>query len=66
MFIELLVVFILCFIGTGVLNILFRFFGKRGYMGNLYETVRGGTPRASACYGFMRFNRWYSGQKKDQ
>lgn len=53
MFIELLVVFILCFIGTGVLNILFRFFGKRGYMGNLYETVRGGTPRAIGIIPFI-------------
>ena len=53
MFLELLIVFILSFIGTGALNIVFRFLGKRGYMGNLYETVRGGTPRGIGIVPFI-------------
>lgn len=38
-------VFIVCALGTTFLNALFRFLGKRGYMGNLYPNVRGGIPR---------------------
>lgn len=53
MFLELLLVFILSLVGTGVLNIIFRFLGKRGYMGNLYEPVRGGTPRAIGIVPFI-------------
>ena len=53
MFLELLLVFILSFLGTGALNIIFRFLGKRGYMGNLYEPVRGGTPRAIGIVPFI-------------
>ena len=53
MFLELFIVFIATFLGTGALNIIFRFLGKRGYMGNLYETVRGGTPRAIGIIPFI-------------
>lgn len=53
MFLELLLVFLLSFLGTGALNIIFRFLGKRGYMGNLYEPVRGGTPRAIGIVPFI-------------
>ncbi|ADC46321.1 hypothetical protein mru_0470 [Methanobrevibacter ruminantium M1] len=53
MFFELLIVFLLCFFGTGIVSIVFRFLGKRGYMGNLYETVRGGTPRAVGIVPFI-------------
>ena len=53
MFLELVVVFIATFLGTGALNIIFRFLGKRGYMGNLYETVRGGTPRGIGIIPFI-------------
>ena len=53
MFLELLFVFIATFLGTGALNIIFRFLGKRGYMGNLYEPVRGGTPQSCFSYGIM-------------
>ena len=53
MFLELFIVFILSLLGTGALNIVFRFLGKRGYMGNLYETVRGGTPRAIGIVPFI-------------
>lgn len=53
MIFELLIVFILCLVGTAALNILFRFLGKRGYMGNLYESVRGGTPRAIGIVPFI-------------
>ena len=30
---------------TGILTFVFRFLGKKGFLGNLYESVRGGTPR---------------------
>ena len=53
MFLELFIVFIATFLGTGALNIIFRFLGKRGYMGNLYEPVRGGTPRAIGIIPFI-------------
>ena len=53
MFLELLFVFIATFLGTGALNIIFRFLGKRGYMGNLYEPVRGGTPRGIGIIPFI-------------
>ena len=53
MFLELFIVFIATFLGTGALNIIFRFLGKRGYMGNLYEPVRGGTPRAIGMVPFI-------------
>ena len=49
----LLHVFIATFLGTGALNIIFRFLGKRGYMGNLYEPVRGGTPRGIGIIPFI-------------
>lgn len=53
MFLELFLVFIATFLGTGALNIIFRFLGKRGYMGNLYEPVRGGTPRGIGIVPFI-------------
>ena len=46
MFLELFIVFI-------ATNIIFRFLGKRGYMGNLYEPVRGGTPRGIGIIPFI-------------
>ena len=53
MFIALLVVFILSAIGTAILDIIFRFLGKRGYMGNLYPNVRGGIPRGIGIIPFI-------------
>ena len=50
---ALIFVFALSAIGTAVLNIIFRFFGKRGYLGNLYPNVRGGTPRAIGVVPFL-------------
>lgn len=48
-----LFVFIASALGTAVLNIIFRFFGKRGYLGNLYPNVRGGIPRAVGLIPFI-------------
>ncbi|WP_407394120.1 cell wall biosynthesis protein [Methanobrevibacter sp.] len=48
-----LFVFILSAIGTAILDIIFRFFGKRGYLGNLYPNVRGGIPRAVGIVPFV-------------
>ncbi|WP_407423634.1 cell wall biosynthesis protein [Methanobrevibacter sp.] len=50
---ALLFVFILSAVGTVILNIIFSFFGKRGYMGNLYPNVRGGIPRAIGLVPFI-------------
>lgn len=46
-------VFIVTAIGTAVLDIIFRFLGKRGYLGNLYPNVRGGIPRAIGVIPFI-------------
>ncbi len=46
-------VFILSAVGAAVLNIIFRFLGSRGYLGNLYPNVRGGTPRAIGVIPFI-------------
>lgn len=46
-------VFILSAVGTAVLNIIFRFLGKRGYIGNLFPNVRGGIPRAIGVVPFI-------------
>lgn len=51
--IAFILVFILSAVGTAVLNIIFRFLGKRGYLGNLYPNVRGGTPRAIGVIPFL-------------
>lgn len=53
MIFELILVFVITFFGTAALNMLFRFLGKRGYMGNLYQNVRGGTPRAIGIIPFF-------------
>ena len=40
-----LFVFIVCLVGTAFVDALFRVLGKRGLLGNLFPTVRGGIPR---------------------
>lgn len=45
-FFALIYVFVVTALGTAVIDIIFRFLGKRGYLGNLYPNVRGGIPRA--------------------
>ena len=50
---ALIYVFIVSALGSAVLNIIFRFFGKRGYLSNLYPNVRGGTPRAIGVIPFL-------------
>lgn len=51
--IALIFVFLLSLIGTAVVNIIFRFLGKRGYLGNLFPNVRGGIPRAVGIVPFV-------------
>ncbi|WP_296789142.1 cell wall biosynthesis protein [uncultured Methanobrevibacter sp.] len=51
--IALIFVFLLSLIGTGIVNIIFRFLGKRGYLGNLFPNVRGGIPRAVGIVPFV-------------
>ena len=50
---ALIFVFVLSALGTAVLDIIFRFLGKRGYLGNLYPNVRGGIPRAIGVIPFI-------------
>ena len=50
---ALIYVFFLSAIGTAILDIIFRFFGKRGYLGNLFPNVRGGIPRAIGVVPFL-------------
>ena len=51
--IALVFVFILSVVGTAVLDIIFRFLGKRGYLGNLFPNVRGGIPRGIGIVPFI-------------
>ena len=50
---ALIIVFILSAIGTAVVDIVFRFLGKRGFLGNLYPNVRGGIPRGVGIIPFL-------------
>ena len=50
---ALIIVFIFSALGTALLNIIFRFLGKRGYLGNLYPNVRGGIPRGVGLIPFI-------------
>ena len=50
---ALVFVFIVSALGTAVLNIIFRFLGKRGFLGNLYPNVRGGIPRGIGIIPFI-------------
>lgn len=52
-FFALIFVFIVTAIGTAIVDIIFRFLGKRGYLGNLYPNVRGGIPRAVGIVPFL-------------
>ena len=50
---ALIYVFIVSLVGTAIVDIILRFFGKRGYLGNLYPNVRGGIPRAVGVIPFI-------------
>ena len=50
---ALIFVFIVTAVGTAILNIIFRFLGRQGYLGNLYPNVRGGIPRAVGVIPFI-------------
>ena len=50
---AMIFVFILSAVGTAVLNIIFNFLGKQGYLGNLYPNVRGGIPRGIGLVPFI-------------
>ena len=53
MLVAFIIVFILTAVGTALLDIIFRFLGKRGYLGNLYPNVRGGIPRGVGLVPFI-------------
>lgn len=50
---ALIFVFVVTALGTAIVDIIFRFLGKRGYLGNLYPNVRGGIPRAVGIIPFL-------------
>jgi len=51
--IALIIVFLISALGTAILNVIFRFFGERGYLGNLFPNVRGGIPRGMGIVPFL-------------
>jgi len=51
--------FIASLVLTFVLAIVFRFLGKRGFLGNLYTDVRGGTPRALGIVPFILLSLYF-------
>ena len=52
-------VFIFCAVGTVIVDVVFRFFGKRGYLGNLYPNVRGGIPRGVGIIPFLLLSFYF-------
>lgn len=50
---ALMYVFVITALGTAIVDIIFRFLGKRGYMGNLFPNVRGGIPRGVGIVPFI-------------
>jgi hypothetical protein len=55
----ILIPFIASLILTLLLTIVFRFLGKRAYLGNLYTNVRGGTPRALGIVPFVLLSFYF-------
>lgn len=53
MIVAFIYIFVLSLLGTACLNILFRYLGKNGYLGNLFPNVRGGTPRSIGIIPFI-------------
>ena len=52
-------VFILCLLGTLVIDVLFRLLGRQGYLGNLYPNVRGGIPRGVGIVPFAILSLYF-------
>ncbi len=52
-------VFILCLVGTLVIDVLFRLLGRQGYLGNLYPNVRGGIPRGVGIVPFAILSLYF-------
>ena len=57
--IALIFVFILSALGTVVLNAIFGFLGRRGYLGNLFPNVRGGIPRGIGLVPFIILSLYF-------
>lgn len=55
----ILIPFIASLILTFVLTIVFRFLGEKGFLGNLYTNVRGGTPRALGIVPFILLSLFF-------
>lgn len=48
-----ILIFVLSIAGTMVLEYIFRYFGTKGYLGNLYPNIRGGIPKAVGIIPFV-------------
>ncbi|MCQ2972725.1 MAG: cell wall biosynthesis protein [archaeon] len=48
-----ILIFVLSIAGTMVLEYIFRYFGTKGYLGNLYPNIRGGIPKAIGIIPFI-------------
>ncbi len=57
--IAMIFVFVLSLLGTAIIDIIFRFLGKRGYLGNLYPNVRGGIPRGVGLVPFVILSLYF-------
>ena len=55
----ILIPFFTSLIFTIVLTMVFRFLGEKGYLGNLYTNVRGGTPRAIGLVPFIILSLYF-------
>ncbi|MBZ9570749.1 cell wall biosynthesis protein [Methanobrevibacter sp. TMH8] len=55
----ILIPFIASLVLTFVLTIVFRFLGEKGFLGNLYTNVRGGTPRALGIVPFILLSLFF-------
>lgn len=48
-----LLIFVASLFGTFILEFIFRFFGTRGYLGNLFPNIRGGIPKGMGLIPFI-------------
>ena len=55
----ILIPFVASFALTILLSMAFRYLGEKGYLGNLYTNVRGGTPRALGIVPFVLLSLYF-------
>lgn len=62
---HILYPFLGALIATFLLTIIFRYFGKKGVLGNLFTAVRGGTPRALGIVPFILLSLYFPSEFND-